>query len=928
MVQKFSRKRVLLACTILVAISLVANASPESVRFTEAGAQQHPLDTSSLGIEKFHDTTTTRDGAEIGQKLYLEAIKLLKDSNIQEEDHVFIPQSSTLVRSFLSDEIQKQKGILPTALRLVTQGFMSFFRSTPTVPPSGPEETRDAPRTPPKKHRDPSIAKAMDLLRKSGDDYGNDDALWTLANIYFHGHYKSKRDLTQAFDMYAALADRSGNATALQMVGFMYSTGLGNVVVRDEARAILYTTFAAMANNTAAELTMGYKYLHGIGTKKSCEDSVLYYKRAADKAYAKFLNGPPLGRTMPPTKVRLTDKDGGTYGAGASGPGQSQSSALASDINDFIEFHRYLADGDTAQARPAQFQLGILFYTGIAGSTTIPRDYEKAGKYLKKVAEAFFTAKMSDQAAILEAKKQRPKEADDAGIAAALLGKMYWRGEGYEVNESTARSWFLKGSILHNPVALNGLGMMYLRGAEGVPVNPVGAKKCFSQAAELNYPDAQVNMGLLLLHDSKTHDLAYKMFDEAMQKGQNFQAIYHLGEMHHYGLAVPKSCSYAASYYKYVAERGDWDDPLFTHSYDAYQAGDIEYAAIGYLQAAERGIEVGQSNFAWILDRELPTSRYLTSLTSPSRTALVALADSALVALGTPSRLLEMALVYWTRSANQGDLDARVKMGDYYFTGIGAEADVTKAHACYKVAAEERSAMAMWNLGWMHENGFGVPKDFHLAKYWYDRSLDTNPKAALPVNLSLVKLNIRYIWNYLTGGETGGGENTGSFWSSHGGKSASSPPNDKLSEEGPSVLEGDSGSQSDENKNTWDVDEIGKSEIEKWTSQKNAGPDDEDLGGDERFQDGQGIAEEDDLVEGIVIIGLCMVVGYLMYIRQFRFANNNNNNNNNNNQNNNNNNNDQRNQNNQNNNNNNPPADGLPGDPNNPGRFAYYAAGG
>lgn len=88
----------------------------------------------------------------------------------------------------------------------------------------------------------------------------------------------------------------------------------------------------------------------------------------------------------------------------------------------------------------------------------------------------------------------------------------------------------------------------------------------------------------------------------------------------------------------------------------------------------------------------------------------MALADSALVALGTPSRLLEMALVYWTRSANQGDLDARVKMGDYYFTGIGAEADVTKAHACYKVAAEDRSAMAMWNLGWMHENGVGVPK--------------------------------------------------------------------------------------------------------------------------------------------------------------------------------------------------------------------------
>lgn len=120
----------------------------------------------------------------LGQELYLEAIKLLKDSNIQEEDHVFIPQSSTLVRSFLSEEIQKQKGILPASLRLVTQGFMSFFRSTP-APPSEPEDKHDPPRTTPKKHRDPSIAQAMDLLRKAGDDYGNDDALWTLANIYF-----------------------------------------------------------------------------------------------------------------------------------------------------------------------------------------------------------------------------------------------------------------------------------------------------------------------------------------------------------------------------------------------------------------------------------------------------------------------------------------------------------------------------------------------------------------------------------------------------------------------------------------------------------------------------------------------------------------------------------------------------------------------
>ncbi len=42
---------------------------------------------------------------------------------------------------------------------------------------------------------------------------------------------------------------------------------------------------------------------------------------------------------------------------------------------------------------------------------------------------------------------------------------------------------------------------------------------------------------------------------------------------------------------------------MFSDAYEAYRAGDVEYAAILYLLAAERGIEVGQSNFAWILDR-------------------------------------------------------------------------------------------------------------------------------------------------------------------------------------------------------------------------------------------------------------------------------------------------------------------------------------
>ncbi|KAI1313417.1 ERAD-associated protein [Mortierella claussenii] len=969
------RKRVLLGCTVLLALTLVANGQlqnkeaihPNTEQHQQQQQQQQQQQHFNLGIEKFRDYAAAQDKAEHGKRLYQEAMKLLESSTTKVNQRVFIKQQSTLARSFLSDELQKQKGIVPTALRLVTQGFMSFFKKTPTPSSAssssatasttvaaswtkeGTEDAQAAGATTAKKHalveqrhRDPIIAKAMGLLQRAGYELDNDEALWTLANIHFHGQYKAKRDLSQAFDLYATLADRSGNSTAQQMVGFMYSTGLGNAVERDEAKAMLYTTFAAWGNNTAAELTLGYKYMFGIGTKKSCQHSVDYYKRAADKAYAMYQSGPPLGRTMPLIKARLTDSEGGTYGAGASGPGAPSKNHIASDIQDFIEFHRYIAEGDDPQARDAQYQLGILFYTGNAGSTTtIPRDYQKAGMYFERVADFFFSGKSN----ILESKEPRTKEMEDqivtAGITAALLGKMYWRGEGYQVDEAMALSWFRKSAKLGNQVALNALGTMYMRGAAGLSVDHEQAIKYIKMAADLHYPDAQVNMGLYYLTDPKRYDKAFQYFFEAAQ-AQNFQAVYHLGEMFYYGLGAVKKCDEAARYFKYVAERGDWDDTLFPDSYDAYQAGDVEYAAIGYLQAAERGFEVGQSNFAWILDRELPTSHYVAMLTSPARTALEAIGESALVSLGTPARLLEMALVYWTRSANQGDVDARVKMGDYYFSGIGTDADFKKAMSCYQVAAEaEHSAMAMWNLGWMHENGIGAVKDFHLAKRWYDRSLSTNPGATLPVTLSLFKLNARYIWSYLTGGETG--SDAASFWSINGKSSESSSeangPDSINAQEGGKGNTAQGGA-TNAGGNSWDLNKISENGIEKWRTLKQTGPGDEAADYDETdpFQQQQQLPPrpkgseeeeavyddfEDDLVETLVIIGLCMVVGYLMYVRQFRFANQN-----------------------QNQNQNNrqqglngvangnhqhqqqPPIGGLPGDPNAPGRFAYYAAGG
>ena len=58
-------------------------------------------------------------------------------------------------------------------------------------------------------------------------------------------------------------------------------------------------------------------------------------------------------------------------------------------------------------------------------------------------------------------------------------------------------------------------------------------------------------------------------------------------------------------------------------------------------------------------------------------------------------------------------------------------------------AQSQSNAQAMFNLGYMHEHGQGLPLDLHLAKRYYDQALENDPAARLPVTLALTSLWIR-----------------------------------------------------------------------------------------------------------------------------------------------------------------------------------------
>lgn len=102
----------------------------------------------------------------------------------------------------------------------------------------------------------------------------------------------------------------------------------------DQGKAQLYYTFAANGGDKGAQMALGYRYWSGIGTQESCKRALTWYGSAAEQgasfsgyvhavierpaAMAKFMTGPPGGRTLPQTATKLSDLVGGIYGPGAS----------------------------------------------------------------------------------------------------------------------------------------------------------------------------------------------------------------------------------------------------------------------------------------------------------------------------------------------------------------------------------------------------------------------------------------------------------------------------------------------------------------------------------------------------------------------------------------------------------------------------------
>lgn len=754
--------------------------------------------------------------------------------------------------------------------------------------------------------------KVVDLLEHSVE-LGNTDALYTLAHIsLFPPSRHFPRDPVSAYNRFLLHAELSGNATSQAYVAFFHSTGYRDVVPVDQAKAQLYYTFAANGGDRGAQMALGYRYWSGIGTQESCERASKWYESSSEQVIAKMMSGPPGGLTLPQTPTRLSDLVGGVYGPGASvaSTGLNHNkpaikAGLARDAGetweDVLEY--YLFNADRGEIDFA-YRLGKIFYqgsiyassggiaSGSEGVGAVPRNYAYARHYFMQIARQVWPR---DPPNPLQHKTVPVKDENApfgyAAASAGYIGRMFLRGEGVRADPAVAKMWFERGVEQGDRECHNGLGIIHRDGlVPGLKPDIKKALKHFAEAAEQELAEAHVNLGKYhygrgeLVH-------ATKHFETAVHAGSPLEAYYYLGEIAAAQAQTPgmlphivtSSCSMAVSFHKLVSERGSWDENLLRDAEIAWMSQSEhgkETAILKWWIAAERGSEVAQNNLAYVLDQDKSILR-LTRF-SPM----------------TPSNdTARLALTQWTRAAAQRNIDALVKVGDYYYHGLGVaeEDEATRfetAARYYQSAADTQlSALAMWNLGWMYENGIGVPQDFHLAKRHYDLALETNSEAYLPVMLSLGKLYARSIWHTLMGG-TGGlnlwnpDEDVAESKTGEGRQLEGKQEDDKPihkdevreyeEEDGPWYL-GKAKEEFHKRRNSQQTGTPPNDDDDpiQWArDRRNAEQErDSDLGPEDYFEGAlrggnrEDVNYDDDLQETILLLFLCLLVSVLLYIR-------------------------------------------------------------
>ena len=232
-------------------------------------------------------------------------------------------------------------------------------------------------------------------------------------------------------------------------------------------------------------------------------------------------------------------------------------------------------------------------------------------------------------------------------------------------------------------VAQYTLALMYQTGLGFEEKNEVEAMKWYEQAASQGCSEAMYALAIM------NHNRTEKNFGKAAEllwksaNQGNAQAQYYFGLMKERGISMAQNIAVAYNYFKLSANLGNAPAQYKLAAYGIGVSQDADEAIKWYRRAAYQGFFGSKKHY---------------EVLSKNR-SLAYSCDKE-----------------WEEECGQvSDIDVPLILGFMYKEGCGIDQNLKKAVKYFQTSAENKNAIAIYNLAAMYEYGLGVEKDDNKA---------------------------------------------------------------------------------------------------------------------------------------------------------------------------------------------------------------------
>ncbi|XP_075705600.1 protein sel-1 homolog 3 [Rhinoderma darwinii] len=494
-------------------------------------------------------------------------------------------------------------------------------------------------------------------------------------------------------------ASCSGYHKASYLLGVMYDIGLG--VPADPAEALLYSLVGAQGDDRLALLKLGYKHHQGIDNHNLDLDVAFSYYMNVAKKTPKDRLARNAEQAFVET-IRLMDED-----------------ILKEQTRENDDLFLWLKQNAERGDVYAQHRLAQMLFWGQQGVT---KNTRAAIEWYERGAQ----------------ENEEPVMLYDYAV-------LLFKGDGVPKNRKLALKLMKKSAAKGQVEALNGLGWYY----HNFKKDYVRAVKYWSKAYDKGNADAAFNLGVMHLHGTYPGEVgvnetrAYELMSKASEGG-HIKASINVAQYLFTGIlqAVQRDRQTAILLAKFVAEQNGNIGLVIRKAINAYLDTALHEAFLNFILTAEAGVEMSQTNVAYLCEEHLELS------TTP-------LGDICIWR-------------YYNLSVHQHNPSnyALLKMGDmYYYGGRNQHKDLELSMKLYTQAALQGESQGFFNLAQLAQEEISIPvyllrhlnietslylNNHSLAIELYERCQNQSSDDSIsPCTLVLLYLQLTDTWNFI-----------------------------------------------------------------------------------------------------------------------------------------------------------------------------------